>query len=144
MDKFTGMINKQELRIGNWVSIPKQPYYDEDQTGLRQVADIDSEGINYLDHGSRGVFLKDIEPIWINFDEMDAAGFEEKGSHGGAEFEVYNYEKGPVRVSFTSTGVYSVNVFGNQIYYGHRYALHQLQNLWYAIHGEELEVKLPV
>lgn len=126
------MIPANELRLGNWVTWKGTP---------AQVVPQD-----FGDHT-----FHVIEPIPLTPEILEAAGFKEySGKHfdGWAHYGEYKGNS-PFEDGFVATLVIDDRnrprteiqelIIGRQLQY-----LHQLQNLYFALTGQELEIKLPV
>ncbi len=131
-----------ELRIGNWVEINNPEYRPNDTGKIARVVQISElKGDVYLEiidqyEGYFGQFLKYIKPIPLTEQWLLEFGFE-KSNH--------------YKIS-TGKGVILVNNFEFYVYsglgiaeeYGFEVSIkyvHQLQNLYYALTGEELVCK---
>lgn len=149
------MIKANELRIGNWVN-------RNDMGGhftVRAVSQDRITPIHLIDHDSlRNVHyacectLSELEPILLTPEILEKSGF---------IFGVYTYSDGGQNEAFVKGGgrwvitklelggsddgyglawfpyPQSQNIIPGQLFY-----LHQLQNLFFALTGTELEVKL--
>lgn len=130
-----------ELRMGNWVLISGKP---------EKVESISDEGINYFsnldyrddyyDDDNKSLILTWIsnpEPIPITPEILEKAGLTDLNTittNGGEIFyELVNYELGICGKDSAISG---------HIYYAKCRYVHQLQNLYFALTGEELEIKL--
>lgn len=118
------MISANELRIGNWVAIEKNlgwgmRIYKENHQIVRGL-DIDSSE-HYL-------------PIPLTPEILEKAGFKNNGEkffkHKSAVFQI-DLDDAGVYVAVVS--VYGIGVLEN---------VHQLQNLYFAIMKEELNIEL--
>ena len=114
------MINAKELRLGNWVNAFKTTYI------------IDSNDFQYVDSDT---YLMPYDPIPLTEDILLKCGFV-KSIYTNRD--VYSYEN------------FIVSIFKNRIEFGINSKrqlvtikhLHQLQNLYFALTGEELKVEL--
>jgi hypothetical protein len=136
------MIHANELRIGNKIKV---------YTDIVDVTDIGDDGTigttAYFDGqmGCCGCTDSMADPIPLTPEILEKCGFEKDKVTGDywdmvdeygcskQNFVIFHYEDGTFSVG-SSLGEYSV---GKQFKY-----LHQLQNLYFALTGEELEVKL--
>lgn len=112
-------IKPSELRLGNWLIIG---------TTYTQLEEI-----------SRWDDLNDVQPIPLTPEILEKAGLK-KGSLGGYIIKL------PNRENFldwdSSTGMYLEDRESNGLELDHIQYLHQLQNLYFALTGTELEIDL--
>lgn len=84
--------------------------------------------------------LNELEPIILTTEIVEVSGFEEKGGMLGTKY----FEKGDLQLK--NTGEYfqrvSVTKLNTTVFELPIKYFHQLQNLYYAVTGEELEIKL--
>lgn len=123
------MIKANELRIGNWVKV---------ENDFERVDNILEDGAYcYLSKEAESVFqpYSFINPIPLTEEWLLKMGFD--------EIDIEE-NKNNVRV-FHLNGIYCNTLYG-VYYYTHLLKqiqyVHQLQNLYFALTGEELEVKL--
>jgi len=146
------MIEANELRIGNLVLAGKMrevgggPY---NQT-VRQVClismDYDDEYMEYVETvevaKSTNVtddLCRNINPVPITEAWLDDFGFDDSESFDNREYEVYIYRKGPLTAtcaSFDSTLKWTMHGKEIDLQY-----IHQLQNLYFALTGDELQLQ---
>jgi len=123
------MIQTNELRIGNWIN------------EFEIATQADSRFIDRLYNIElRGKIAIDVTPIPLTPEILEKAGFNEVDGNEWYRF----YDKGFLRV-FIHHSVDScfVSVDGLKIdYYINNFYLHQLQNLYFALTGEELNIEL--
>lgn len=121
------MITANELRIRNWVLRAGHPV---------QVTGISNEGV-VLKHGDTFQF-EHIQPILLTPEILEKAGFELAGDE-------YSYN-GDSIVDLTfelDNGELTANPFyTGQTVITKIKSLHQLQNLYFALTGEELKIQL--
>ena len=110
------MIKANELRIGNWV---------RDSDGFNKVIHIE-ESFFYTEM-FKNTFA-DIKPIPLTEEILLKCGFEKLG--------LIKYELNGVALNIKWSS-YFIHRFETEIKY-----LHQLQNLYFALKGEELEINL--
>jgi len=125
----------KELRIGNWIKHTNHEYLGEGYKNKVVQVDID------ILHDLNGESLKDwYEPIPLTPEVLLAAGF------GLSEFQnrmVITYENNKFDIwlyYYKEKCIYSSSCFpdgANPINY-----LHQLQNLYFALTGTELEIDI--
>lgn len=152
------MIKANELRIGNLVTWnPTLINPDVTLPPMQiEVFSILADRISYVfpnienrvepfeddiaQTGTRFKLLEELEPIVLNEEILQNAGFEEKIGL----FTSHHYAKGDLQLKFNgdyferiSNGSVSTEAFTLPIKY-----FHQLQNLYFALTGEELEIKL--
>lgn len=130
------MINQNELRIGNWVSIDKQETLDLHK--YIEVESIYKDGINaYYDCADESTipdkYCSEISGIGLTPDVLSIIGFKLSQSK---PYELYTNNSGwAIRIDCKD---YELRphivpcVFSNFKY------LHQLQNLFFCLTGEEL------
>lgn len=114
-------MEKNELRIGNWVNA----YH-----GNVQIVSIGNEIVTTqnLIGATHGAILS---PIKITPEILEKAGFKYSASFGQCK-----YEKSELEIDENFNPL--VEFAGEFIYYGKRIEyLHQLQNLYFALTGEE-------
>jgi hypothetical protein len=113
------MIKANELRIGNWVIDSQGNYYKW------QVYDwtIDDN--------------QDVEPIPLSPEILEKAGFEKVNHVAGYSF-YYLKKKGIPAIAVYERRI-EINGSANLFHIKH---LHQLQNLYFALTGEELSIEL--
>ena len=119
---------KTELRIGNWVQ-----FRHTETPVLITLADFVRE---YTEE-----HLEDYEPIPLTEEWLERFGFDEDGFK---QYEFINWgikvKKDPHAISETNWIVFHgfMNQFSEIVSLKH---VHQLQNLYFALTGEELELK---
>lgn len=112
-----------ELRIGNWV---KGKYRDEFPANCETISDLENKSI-------------ELSAIPLTEEWLGRMGFE-KGRHGrwkNKQGYSYGMDGGYPIIYFPVTGYYFK-------FTGKKYKLkyvHQLQNIYFALAGEELEIK---
>lgn len=133
------MIKPEDLRKGNYVNYYERPVF---------VESINSNGINiYATHDESLPSLyssilkcehefKDLEGIPLTEELLVKAGFENK--HNGSYFELNGIG---LIIGYAVDGSFVTgNSFGSR--HCHFWYLHQLQNLYFALTGTELTIKL--
>ena len=128
------MITPQELRIGNWVNhkiVEKWERVDSiDYDQLLKSNGVEQYYINRFQ-------LEDYEPIPLSPEILEKCGFNKK-TYGGAGLF---YVNGLVHISeylnYLNCDPYGSVENSVSVQY-----LHQLQNLFYVLTGQELEIKL--
>lgn len=132
--KHKAMIQANELRIGNLIYINEV---------AREVSAIEPYGVTFqyidvhVDTGYAG--FENITPITITEEWLLKAGF---------EYLDYGYFKRHTESQTNldwnlETGLYLVNDNGEELKeFDHIQYVHQLQNLYFALTGKELEFKL--
>jgi len=130
------MINANELRIGNWISQNGKTF---------QVDEI------------RHWYFSDAEPIPLTTEILEQCGFEKDKSNDVFEREVYSIQvsnntslyfdahkdwmRDDKYLEWYLSHEWNNNNFKNEFRNAPDY-LHQLQNLYFALTGEELTIKL--
>jgi|SRR5580704_15183167 hypothetical protein len=142
------MINPKELRMGNWL------YFKTAPTGIfefHQVVSTDPAAVKISNHPFPSVKAQEnfpgcveyrhIDPIPLTSVILEALGFKinrasfnysESSSH---EQTIITYSKGWFMLVYYSTGEFSFMGWQKFKY------VHNLQNLYYELTGEELEIK---
>lgn len=130
----------RELRIGNLIR--QVDYVTGETICIRTVTSINKEG--YLNVKSKGIeniksqLLKSFEPIPLTEEILLKCGFDKYSDHSN-EITYLSKDSG-----------YFIQVYDNSVYFGLNYEdyrkevkyLHQLQNLYFALTGQELEINL--
>lgn len=118
----------QEIRIGNWV-MGNKPY----QWGLDDFADW------YYDHNSH-TYGDSVKPIPLTEEWLQKFGFEKK-KYPNPRVWANRYVKDRFELGHTFSGL--IKNREHKYYHGGRdiQYVHQLQNLYFALTGEELTVK---
>lgn len=131
------MIQANELRIGNWVTeLIKNRIVAIDGIESNQ----DFVWVNYLNgSGQYKVGINDIEPIPLTPEILEKCGFEITGQteHPNNIWTKYGEESKFELEQIIHFFLYDNKCFGTQVNY-----LHQLQNIYFSLTGEELDVKL--
>ena len=113
-----------ELRIGNWVEIKDQE--------VKTYAQI--EGVGNLQHVAGQLYpIEELEPIPLTEEWLERFGF---------NFDVNSglYKKSGFEVEVFNIGVeFYLGEYGSWFLFVEH--VHQLQNLYFALTGEELELK---
>jgi hypothetical protein len=136
----------KDLRLGNWLIIHGRPEkvesisYDE----LLKSNGIDEHYINRSN-------LKDIRPIPLTAELLEKSGFEINGFKQ-FDFPIHKYSKLVLDLNGGYIWLRESDIKGESFKddivclwnrdYKKDFYLHQLQNLFYSLSGEELEVKL--
>ena len=113
-----------DLRIGNLV-----------YNVLKEVITVDS----IRDAGVNGYSIETIKPIPLTEEWLLKFGFDKYRTD-----KAINYKKGLLRFTFANKGVFKGKNFlmiANIINYKNINHVHQLQNLYFALTGEELKLK---
>lgn len=135
------MINKQELRIGNWVE------YDGKYYKIDTIAN-EFPTLNTSEFGIGVVDWNNINPIHLTEEILLKCGFEKTDDYGDQiYYEPKNRGNRNYYICFDHEDIsFGLNVFGNCTNLLHDNSnlqfLHQLQNLYFALTGEELTVNL--
>lgn len=141
------MIYANQLRVGNWL-INEHIEKGDHPLGYFQVGAIDRDR-----DGFSGWFIRDtthrmvcsleedaedpfIKPIELTPEILEAAGFVNVNHIHGYSFYNFQQKNRPViRIYDSKTEVHTY-ILNNHVKY-----LHQLQNLYFALTGEELTIK---
>jgi hypothetical protein len=134
--KFVAMIN--ELRIGNMVHHkPEWSYRNEFPDVLADGFNFKWSASDWYAVGESMLSLDSIEPIPLTPELLDKLGLPKDGSTLGLkEIKAACFER-----NFDELLLVTVDGVHNTIVREVRY-LHQLQNLYFALTGEELKVEL--
>ena len=145
------MLKANELRIGNYIlwnsklSSPEISFL----TFPVEVTSIFPDKIGYISPGiehrsepfeddilqtqtAHGP-LEEFEPILLTHDILEKCGFE----IAGANDQYSSYKKEPITIRFVTDNSIRVNISGREFVCQY---LHQLQNLYFDLTGEELEI----
>jgi hypothetical protein len=114
------MIKANELRIGNLVYLPT----------IEKTIVVGYHHIRYATINPDNEY----EPIPLTPEILRRCGFFETSTDG--EF-IYN-ERGIIKININNIGLISFNV--GEIIFSTVHYLHQLQNLYFTLTGEELEI----
>jgi hypothetical protein len=126
------MIDTRELRIGNWVEYSHNPLDDEGNIEWRPTR-IDYNDISYL---CQYPDEDDYRPIPLTEEILLKAGFRET---------IHGFTNDVLRLGYITTDDYYQCILTPQ---GNRWLLipmqylHQLQNLYFALTGQELNIEL--
>lgn len=125
------MIKANELRMGNWVK-PTRPRYGE------RFIKVESVGLESVNIAFREYGIVELEPIPLTPEILEKCGFVKDEQH---ECYVIWQSESNVAIEYFDGEVHlvgksSAEPINNCIY------LHQLQNLIYALTGEELQIDL--
>lgn len=129
------MIKANELRIGNWVSDPDRALLDQNH-GYRQITDIKSNGWCHhaYKNGHSGNKYEYLESIKLTDEIFDKAGFETtKG--------FYWHPKMTLCIKKGSGDFWLVKSQNHDPITAIQF-VHQLQNLFLDVTGEELNIEL--
>lgn len=126
------MIDARELRIGNLI------YGVSDR--IETIVKI-TDGGKITTYKANGIYENDIDdlsPIPLTPEILEKCGFKKIIADGGAVGYYEYYDNGKYETSVLSKwGITLMGIDSIHIKY-----LHQLQNLFYALCGKELEIKL--
>lgn len=128
-------MNSIELRINNWVEYEGNYYQIYDGIRNLSVDHLDSEK---LDKHLTNIKIKDLEGIPLTKEIILAIGFKEVEEH-------IFYVNGKYTIRNTiEDGIYSFEISTSCGYSAIKKIkyLHQLQNLYFEIIGEEIEINL--
>ena len=136
-----------ELRIGNLVNIPESVRKDFwDCTEFSIIGDnfkisvITNEEVNILIHGSEEEFaIKEIEPIPLTEKILVKCGFEQIDHIDGYSFWSMKRKRNSKKPAICIYDNYTT--VGNNTRVKHCEFVHQFQNLYFVLTGEELKTK---
>jgi hypothetical protein len=133
------MVKVEDLRVGNWVDYEHTSHYVTgiiDKSIYSKWPKQSTEEDDYVD------MQDNYEPILLTPKILEAAGFrrDPQGGHNYFDVTLIGGRKTRIR-GFLSEGVFCT-IFKNERFVDVKH-LHQLQNLFYSLTGEELKVQLP-
>ena len=129
----------KELRIGNWVKCKTT-----DGKKFGKICDIldlgyfaaRCNGVEYRGKfGGIGVDIENVEPIELTNELLDKCGFDEPYD------ELYEHENGKFEITKERDKWWVTWNGGADFWFAIKY-LHQLQNAYYMVTGEELNIEL--
>lgn len=133
------MIQINELRIGNWVSVDTKRMEQMPKCYFANVIGIGDKIDLLIDgYGEDSVSPKVIIPIKLTEDVIFACGFEENGVYDNV-YQLRNFSITLNKKSKSGMLQYTTNGSNLEI---EILGVHQLQNVYFALIGEELEVGL--
>ncbi len=132
------MIAPQELRLGNYVKYRGSIYK---VLSIVNTSNTKEESyyvdLNFVHRHLKGIDTREVEPIYLNEDWLLKLGFEKTTPDGWLCLNICNdwtflyWNKGLLELSVNRHSVVLKNVIH----------VHQLQNLTFALTGEELKIK---
>jgi hypothetical protein len=122
------MIKAEELRIGNWVEITK-PRHGETFIKVESIAN-DIINLEFREYS-----FFELKPILLTEEILLKCGFEDETDNQPFDLGVRTYDNGTISIDSN----FEVGLGRNSHFVKY---LHQLQNLYYALTGEELKVDL--
>jgi hypothetical protein len=132
----------RELRIGNWVKCKTN-----DGCKFGKICDIldlgyfatRCNGVEYrCKFDNTGVDIESVEPIEITDELLEKCGYRKVGKHAFLQEDGFiSIYKDSITRKYYPYNHWEDIVFGNEIN-----GLHHLQNLCYALKGEELNIEL--
>jgi hypothetical protein len=127
------MVKSNELRLGNWVTYNPESVDKGTEIIPLKISAIDAEQGFLLDDGFDNVYEEDeIQPIELTPEILEAAGFEEVRPLVFRKGRLQVYGKlAYLLTEDMSEAVYMPVVLDY---------LHQLQNLYFSLVGQELEI----
>jgi hypothetical protein len=138
------MIKANELRIGDWVLINGAPIKVE--SVLSDEINLEWRGIFDDDIDVQGTDLETVNPIPLTPEILERCGFVQKKDDFGDDaliLELRNSVDSYRLVFYANSDSKAVSVFHKNALIGTlSYHLHQLQNLFFALTGEELKIEL--
>ena len=133
----------EELRIGNWATVPRK----KDKEVYAKPVQLGAIGRNtfgILEDGKSLVAIKDdLSPIPLTEEILLKAGFEKKGWQQELKMQISKYnilwwcDLGMSIICEGRSDHDDMVTFDSDCKY-----VHQLQNLYFALTGEELEIEL--
>jgi hypothetical protein len=125
------MIDKRELRIGSKVASPKHGL------AIATIAGIATNNIVMLEEVSTYDFSSDIEPIPVTAEWLLGTGFVDEGPHDNGD---HFWTQKDLNVGFDGEAFSYYDDWGIH-YLGICKHIHQFQNHFYCLTGEELTIK---
>ena len=125
-------MNANEIRVGNWLNDPRP--FNEDTKKFFKMTDN-----GYFKATARDIqYAEEFEPITLTEEILLKCGFEKTGIT-----ELY-YSTDTINISWFEEDptVIEINCENIQCYIINCEYLHQLQNLYFALKGQELEINL--
>lgn len=126
------MIDPKELRIGNWV------YHESESTNNLHAIIVNDDDLGFMSNGGDLYY----SPIPLTPEILEKAGFEWSIYHQAFHFgDMAMNEFYDVNECYPSG--YQLSTFKKKELIGNSFQyLHQLQNLYFALTGQELEINL--
>lgn len=137
------MIQANELRIGNWVMTKNSKYRPESVGKIACITQIDSERTFEEIKGTVSLYLiedkwKDTYGQWLIYIEPIPITEEWLLKFGFTESET-DLRKGNIIVRFRDNGSLIITIIDMLVLPKCKY-IHELQNLYFALHKQELEL----
>lgn len=133
------MIQINELRIGNWVSVDTMKIDQMPKCSFANVIGVGDKIDLLIDgYGENSVSSKVITPVKLTRDILFSCGFEENGVYDNV-YQLRNFSITLNKKSKSGMLQYTTNGSNLEI---EILSVHQLQNVYFALIGEELEVGL--
>lgn len=131
------MIQPSELRLGNWVHHERVWSHRQPDYGSPSEFDFQWEERDWYAIGESTINFDDVSPIVITEEWLEKLGFEyERATVGGWErWEKWTSKKGRIKL-LDKKFSWGIGEYSNYIQY-----VHQLQNLYFSLTGEELTIK---
>lgn len=126
------MIVANELRVGNWINIPECAINTKVKTIDTQRFAVERDNID-LSPGENVFFYKSANPISLTPEILEKCGFEANKYN-----DEFKYGLLLLDCEYTDKGEFNVVFNDCKLPLALKY-LHQLQNLYYALTGEELK-----
>lgn len=126
------MIDARELRIGNWISGKNDPYMKVVSINVSGDVELRFNGVD-SDYGDWHYEEGDLHGIPLSTEILVVAGFSRDGNH-------WYHRNLSLPVQKTISGGEMVLV-PNPLYCLSIEFVHQLQNLYYSLTGQELVIK---
>ena len=136
------MIKANELRIGNIVTAPVLPKsQDKCYHVITNIGDNYACMINLPDGFSQLMPFEDIEAIPLTEEILLKCGFDRWETEKAINYKLSNLMRFSFVQSGKNKGVIYLNIAG-VLNFSDMKHLHQLQNLYFALTGKELKIKL--
>ncbi len=131
------MIKASELRIGNWVNVGSG-YTQVESIHFPKGIDLEVVDGNFVSLDARYLF-DEIEPIPVTPGVLEGIGFEKRNGILSYQF----WEKDGIQIKLFDDHFIRINLtqFMTEEYQVKYTGVHQLQNLYLTLTGEELELK---
>ena len=148
----TNELKYTDLRIGNWVHVPSSRYYSDDEDDFCIVKSINQDSIDA--YPFKALRYNQVEPIELTEDVLLKIGFEkgdtapryqryywevycENGKSLRLSYDFYYDGQRRLNITFREMGGVENEFKKYEIKY-----LHELQNAYFLLTGQEMEVEL--
>ena len=123
----------EELRIGNYLYYRHIDGYMKEE--IVKICSINNEYL--LDKENCTLGYNELKPIPLTEEVLLKCGFEKNNIHKDPSMYEYCIDYMPYIRTIDNSKTFEISFYATRIEY-----LHQLQNLYFALTGKELEIKL--